>query len=66
VVTLSGQVSRASIDDEIICTVDRSMIKHLLGDNVEHGVEMSPEANECVYMMTYDQLIKIDSVALDG
>jgi hypothetical protein len=42
------------------------MIKHLLGDNVEHGVEMSPEANECVYMMTYDQLIKIDSVALDG
>jgi len=55
---------RASIDDEIICTVDRSMIKNLLGDKVQHSVEMSPEANECVYMLSTDQLVKIDSVAV--
>ena len=54
---------RASIDDEIICTVDRSMIKHLLGDKVQHSVEMSPEANECVYMLSSDQLVNIDSIA---
>ena len=54
---------RASIDDEIICTVDRSMIKNLLGDNVQHRVEMSPLANECVYMLSADELVKIDSVA---
>ena len=54
---------RASIDDEIICTVDRSMIKHLLGDKVEHSLEMSPEANECVYMLSADHLVHVDSVA---
>jgi len=54
---------RASIDDEIIWTVDRSMIKHLLGDKVEHVVEMSAEANECVYMLSADHLINVDSVA---
>jgi DeoR family transcriptional regulator, suf operon transcriptional repressor len=55
---------RASIDDDIICTVDRSMIKSLLGDKVQHSVEMSPEANECVYMLGVDQLAKVDSTAL--
>jgi hypothetical protein len=39
------------------------MIKHLLGDKVEHVVEMSAEANECVYMLSADHLINVDSVA---
>ena len=53
---------RASIDDDISCTVDRSMIKHLLSDKVEHVVQMSAEANECVYMLNADHLINVDSV----
>jgi len=55
---------KASIDDEIICTVDRSMIRSLLGDKVQHSVEMSPEANYCVYVLASDHLVQIDSQAL--
>ncbi len=55
---------RASIDDDIICTVDRSMVTSLLGKSVIHNVEMSPEANECVYMLGAEQLVQIDSQAL--
>jgi len=54
---------RASIDDEITCTVDRSMIKYLLGDKVQHTVEMSPETNEGVYMLSADQIVNVDSLA---
>ena len=57
---------RASINDDIICTVGRSMIRHLPGDGVEHTVEMSTVANECVYSPGYDQLVQIDSQPLDG
>jgi len=56
---------RASIDDDIICTVDRSMVNSLLGSEVEHSVEMSPEANECVYMLGAKQLVQIDSQVLN-
>lgn len=55
---------RASIDDDIICTVDRSMVTSLLGKEITHNVEMSPEANECVYMLGAEQLVQIDSQAL--
>ncbi|NQW19102.1 MAG: MarR family transcriptional regulator [Chloroflexi bacterium] len=55
---------RASIDDEIICTVDRSMVTSLLGKDIEHSVEMSPESNECVYTLAATHLVKIDSTAL--
>ena len=55
---------RASINDEIICTVDRSMIRHLLGEGVVHTVEMSAVSNECVYTLGYDQLVQIDSESL--
>ncbi len=54
---------RASIDD-VICTVDRSMIKSLLGDKIEHHVEMSPQANECVYSLGSREFVKIDSGVL--
>jgi DeoR family suf operon transcriptional repressor len=54
---------RASIDDEITCRVDRSMIKHFLGDKVQHSVEMSPETNERGYMLSADQIVNIDSLA---
>lgn len=55
---------RASIEDELICTVDRSMIKILLGDKTEHNVEMTPQANTCVYTLASEELVKIDSTAL--
>ncbi|MDG0867200.1 helix-turn-helix transcriptional regulator [Candidatus Lucifugimonas marina] len=57
---------RASIDDDIICTVDRSMVNSLLGSEVEHSVEMSPEANECVYMLGAKHLVQIDSQVLSS
>lgn len=57
---------RASIEDDIICTVDRSMVNSLLGSEVEHSVEMSPEANECVYMLGAKQLVQIDSQVLSS
>ncbi len=55
---------RASIDDEIICTVDRSMVTNLLGSEIEHSVEMSPEENECIYILGVEHLAKIDSKVL--
>ena len=39
------------------------MIKHLLGDKVQHSVEMSPETNEGVYMLSADQIVNVDSLA---
>ena len=57
---------RASIDDDIICTVDRSMVASLLGKNIDHNVEMSSESNECVYSLDAKQLAMIDSRALGG
>ncbi len=57
---------RASIDDEIICTVDRSMVMSLLGNEIEHSVEMTPETNECVYTLGAKQLVQIDSNSLGG
>lgn len=55
---------RASIDDDIICTVDRSMVASLLGKNINHNVEISSESNECVYSVDAKQLAMIDSRAL--
>ncbi len=57
---------RASISDDIICTVDRSMVTKLLGKGVEHSVEMSAQSNECVYMLGAKHLVQIDSQALSS
>ncbi len=54
---------RASIHDDVICTVDRSMVMSLLGDDIEHSVEMSPIANQCLYTLDTSRLEQIDSSA---
>ncbi len=48
-------------EDGIICTVDRSLVQVLLGDNVEHRQEMNPGSNECTYEMSTAQLEKVDA-----
>ena len=48
--------------DDIICTVDRSLIQVLFGDNVEHQKEMSEGSNECSYEISTAQLEKVDAV----
>lgn len=53
---------RATSDDNIVCTVDRSMVQSLLGTDVEHQVSMAARANECVYLLSNDGLKKIDIV----
>jgi DeoR family suf operon transcriptional repressor len=57
---------RASADDSIICTVDRTMIASLLGEGVEHQVSIVAQSNECVYWLDIDGLKKIDSVPADS
>ena len=54
---------RVSSEDGIICTVDQTMIRSLLGDGVEHHVSIAAQANECVYLLSSEGLKKIDTVA---
>lgn len=54
---------RASIEDNIICTVDESMVQSLLGDGVEHQASIAEQADACIYLLSNDQLKKIDTVA---
>ena len=39
------------------------MIKHLLGDKVQHSVAISRETNQRVYMLSTDQIVNVDSLA---
>ena len=41
------------------------MVTSLVGNEIEHSIEMSPEASMCVYMLGNKHLEKIDSAALN-
>lgn len=53
---------RITSEDNIVCTVDQSMVRSLLGHGVEHQVSMAARANECVYLLSSAGLKKIDSM----
>ncbi len=53
---------RASAENNVICTVDQTMMQSLLGDDVEHQVSIAAQSNECVYLLSNAGLKKIDTV----